>query len=211
MVKSQSLNKGRSEMIKKWRLNPKYIVARIKNLYYFKKNQNLPWMTKHANEFLMSNLKKDMTLLEFGSGRSTNFYAEKVNKVFSREHNKEWHNIVTLQLLGYKNVDYKFYDDLNEYSNIDDIKDNSLDVVVVDGRNRVNCLLNSIPKLKIGGLLVLDNAERYLIYKTSSPAKYVVNKRDEKWLKAEKKLENLFWRIDTTDGVSDTILFIKRN
>ena len=197
-------------MIKIWRFNPIYIVARIKNYFYFKNNQDLPWITKSANNFLIKNLRKDMLVLEFGSGRSTQFFSTRVKQVFSRENNKEWFDVVTKQIEKAVNVDYKFYDDLGEYANVTNIENDSLDLIIVDGRNRVNCLLNSISKLKSGGVLILDNAERYLIYETSSPAKFIRNERNPKWIDVENILREEFWRYDTTDGVSDTLFFFKR-
>lgn len=43
---------------------------------------------------------------------------------------------------------------------IDQYPDGNFDVVLVDGRARASCLQHSIPKLRSGGLLILDNAER---------------------------------------------------
>src|SRR6185437_13464320 len=43
---------------------------------------------------------------------------------------------------------------------IDQFADNYFDIVLVDGRSRPSCLYHSINKVKKGGLLVLDNAER---------------------------------------------------
>lgn len=45
-------------------------------------------------------------------------------------------------------------------SSIDRFPDNHFDIVLVDGRARPSCLHHSISKVKRGGLLVLDNAER---------------------------------------------------
>jgi predicted O-methyltransferase YrrM len=197
-------------MIKTWRFNPKYIIARVKNYFYFKNNQDLPWMTKDANIFLLNNLRDDMVMLEFGSGRSTQFYATKTKKVYSREHHKEWFDIVKKQIESVTNIEYKFYDDLAIYADTSDIKNNSLDLAVIDGKNRVNCLLNTIPKLKSGGVLVLDNAERYMVYQTSSPAKYLRAERNPRWGEVEELLRKNFWRHETTDNVSDTLFFFKR-
>lgn len=38
--------------------------------------------------------------------------------------------------------------------------DNHFDFILIDGRARVECALNAIPKLKDGGILVLDNSDR---------------------------------------------------
>ena len=43
---------------------------------------------------------------------------------------------------------------------IDSYPDNYFDVVVVDGRARTSCIKHSINKLKKGGYLIVDNAER---------------------------------------------------
>jgi len=45
-------------------------------------------------------------------------------------------------------------------SRIDEEADKSLDVVLVDGRVRPSCILHAVPKIKAGGLLVIDNTER---------------------------------------------------
>lgn len=43
---------------------------------------------------------------------------------------------------------------------IDTYPDGYFDVVMVDGRARTSCLVHGLPKLRSGGLLILDNAER---------------------------------------------------
>lgn len=45
-------------------------------------------------------------------------------------------------------------------SYIDKFPDNYFDIVLVDGRSRPSCIYHSINKVKKGGLLILDNAER---------------------------------------------------
>jgi len=197
-------------MLKAYRFRPSYLIAKIRQYYYLKNNKEMPWLAKDANNFLISNLSSDMIVLEFGSGRSTSFFSDRVKKVYSREHDNKWFHLVNDKLKDKKNVLISYYDDLGKYADVCDIEDNSLDVVLVDGRNRNNCLLNSIAKLKQGGLLILDNAERYLIYPTLSPAKFVRSTRNSNWEMAEKILAHDFWRVDTTDGISDTVLFFKR-
>lgn len=43
---------------------------------------------------------------------------------------------------------------------IDRYPDDSFDLVVVDGRSRQSCLVDALPKVKPGGWIVLDDAER---------------------------------------------------
>jgi hypothetical protein len=43
---------------------------------------------------------------------------------------------------------------------IDQFPDACFDIVLVDGRARPACLVHGMPKVKVGGLLVLDNSDR---------------------------------------------------
>lgn len=52
--------------------------------------QEIPWFTYPAIKFLKEILRKDMRVFEYGSGGSTIFFARKVSKVISIEHDPEW-------------------------------------------------------------------------------------------------------------------------
>jgi SAM-dependent methyltransferase len=54
-----------------------------------------------------------------------------------------------------RGLNYKAYVEV-----IDTFPDNHFDVVLIDGRSRPACLVHAYPKLKPGGLLVLDNSDR---------------------------------------------------
>lgn len=67
---------------------------------------------------------------------------------------------------------------------------NNFDFILVDGRARVECAYNSIPKLKKGGIFVLDNSER---------ERYtLIHERLKEWPS-----------IHTTTGLTDTTLWFK--
>ncbi len=51
----------------------------------------IPWFTYSAIDFLKERLNNKLNILEFGSGNSTLFFAERVKKVISFEHSKDWH------------------------------------------------------------------------------------------------------------------------
>jgi len=64
-------------------------------------------------------------------------------------------------------ADYASSDDLFKKSTfkqyakkIDEYNDNYFDVVLVDGRSRPSCMAHSLPKIKPGGWLVIDNSDR---------------------------------------------------
>jgi predicted O-methyltransferase YrrM len=109
-----------------------------------------------------------MTGVEFGSGRSTAWFARRLARLTSVEHDPGWHEKVKADLErgGIGNVDYRFVPaeppgapaDRPRYAAVlDDFPDGSLDLVVVDGHYRDACLALAPPKLKPGGLLLVDD------------------------------------------------------
>jgi hypothetical protein len=153
------------------------------------KNPQVPWTTQASIKTFRKILTKDMIGFEYGSGNSTMFFAKHLKHLTSVEHNQEWFKLVreNLQKLDLVNVDYhfipmekkenkeySFYQDYtltvrdfqirteyhDYFSFIKKYPDNHFDFIIVDGRARVECCLNAIPKLKSNGIFVLDNSDR---------------------------------------------------
>jgi predicted O-methyltransferase YrrM len=114
-------------------------------------------------------------MIEWGSGRSTTWFAERVGFLLSIESNAEWHARVSGWLAGgtRADVDYRFEpittaDRVPEpwppgqasryVMAVDGLADGSVDVALVDGELREACIAIVARKLKAGGLLVLDNS-----------------------------------------------------
>ncbi|MEO9145213.1 MAG: hypothetical protein ABI237_06605 [Ginsengibacter sp.] len=156
----------------------------------------IPWLVFGSIDFLDKWLKPSMTIFEYGSGGSTLYFAKRVSKIFSIEHDPEWFAITkqAINKAGITNVAYQLIqpEEDADYSkknylikedclsvrkefagknftkyvkSINQLDNNSIDLVVVDGRARQSCIAFSIPKIKKDGILLLDNAERnyYLI------------------------------------------------
>jgi predicted O-methyltransferase YrrM len=115
-----------------------------------------------------------MQALEWGSGRSTLWWARHVQHLVSVEQDEGWHAIISSRLReqGIANVDYRFIpvdaslpcDDRQIFSTlppyvkvVDDHADDSLDLVVVDGHYRQACIRAVLSKIKPGGYLLVDN------------------------------------------------------
>ena len=56
------------------------------------------WMDEKEQEFFMSFITPETELLEYGSGNSTLFLQDKVKRMVSVEHNKEWFDKLAPQL-----------------------------------------------------------------------------------------------------------------
>lgn len=201
-------------------ITPRFIVDRIGNWFYWKMNPNLPWLTKKANKYLDNHLKKEMIGLEFGSGRSSMWFAGKLKQLISVEGHEGWYNKVALDFKNnnVENVDYIFSkfdekteENAEEYSDIvSRYDDEYFDFILVDGGPRDLCAIKSLPKLKPGGILVIDNLNWFLPSNTRSP-----NSRsladgcsNETWQKVYDVI-NTWEKIWTSSGVTDTGIFIK--
>ena len=118
----------------------------------------IPWCTYPFISFIEARLKKEFTVLEFGSGNSTMWYAKKVAHIKCVEHHKEWYNKVKRQMTGNIEIVFQELEYNGAYSK--EAKDVKYDIIIIDGRDRVNCLNNSVDALKEGGVFVFDNSER---------------------------------------------------
>ena len=161
-----------------------------------------------------------MTGLEYGSGRSTVFFANKLKKLVSIEHHTAWYEKVEklLKARNLSNVEYLLIPEqhisdggeemdldtwlnkmdgseprnefLNYYEKVNEYPDDYFDFILIDGRARVKCGLNALTKLKNGGIFVLDNSER--------PRYLPLHTALESWPKVE-----------TTTGLTNTTIWIK--
>lgn len=127
------------------------------------KIRTIPWITDEANDFLFEKVQKKEidSVLEFGSGASTLWFAERVNLLVSIEHDPKWYKKISdelksrdLKLKDYILGQRPYHEQCFKYENT------SFDLVVVDGRDRVLCVKASKKLVKPGGYLILDNSER---------------------------------------------------
>jgi hypothetical protein len=71
-------------------------------------SDKMPWLTFSSINFIEKIIEPQMTVFEYGSGGSTLFWASRVKKVISVEHDKEWYEKMKAELSTRKieNVDY---------------------------------------------------------------------------------------------------------
>ena len=131
-----------------------------KNSAFDSNNKPLPWATYSYIEFVKKYLKKNMIVFEYGSGNSTCFYAELTSKVITIEHDSNWYNKVKNAMPQNVEIVFKKLEYGGEYANYINQTNSNYDLIVIDGRDRVNCIKNSISKLNTNGVIVLDDAER---------------------------------------------------
>ena len=144
-------------------------------------NLDLPWWPFSAIEYIeqkMSN--RDVSVFEWGSGASTVWLSRRSHQVISVEHDENWAIAMAMELesreignvllqvysarahdapeivsgkAGFSNLDFSRY--VRSINNFE-----SFDLIVIDGRARVDCWIEARHHLNEGGLIVFDNCNR---------------------------------------------------
>lgn len=120
----------------------------------------LPWVTYSFIDFIKTRLNKNLSVFEYGSGNSTLFYAKHVQKVVSVEHDEAWYHKIVKEKAANAEMIFTALATGGEYSKKAVLLGEKFDVIIVDGRDRVNCCKNSVEALSPSGVLVLDDSER---------------------------------------------------
>lgn len=127
-----------------------------------KKGNALPWVTYSFIDFIKDRISKDHDIFEYGSGSSTQFYAERARTVTSVEHDKNWFRKVEQENPANAEMIFCKLSRNGQYSKTARLQNKKFDVIIVDGRDRVNCCKNSVEALNEGGVIILDDSERKL-------------------------------------------------
>lgn len=120
----------------------------------------VPWLSYRAVRHFEKMLRPEWSMLEFGSGMSTVWFARRCGKMVSIESDSAWFDKVkaTLRERGVTNVDYRLRPP-GEYPNLNEWPDCSFDFILVDGIERRECARSAIPKVRPGGYIYLDNSD----------------------------------------------------
>lgn len=207
------------------KLYPPYLWRYLAQQSFHRQHPDTPVIVANAVMILDNWLRPTDRGLEWGSGRSTTWLATRAAHLVSVEHDPDWHARVRgyLEARGLTaKVDYRLIeapaDQMAEpcdhaYANVaDEIEDGTLDFALVDGQMRLRCAQNALAKLKPGGLLVLDGANRYLPNRFGGRFTTIQHQRSEplnqEWRDFANRLGD--WRAMTTsDGLWDTRLWVK--
>jgi len=206
--------------IRHW--TPRYLVDRSTVLLYQAAFPHHPWLTRSAITFLDLWLQPGDNGFEFGSGRSTIWFAARGIKLVSVEHNAEWHERVTtilakrdlnglatalLRTDGVPEVASSSY-----VATLNSVPEESLDFCLIDGVTRDHCARNALLRIKPGGIIIVDNANWYLPRHLPSRApgsrKYIDGYASAIWEDFGNQVAN--WRcLWSTNGEWDTAIWVK--
>jgi Methyltransferase domain len=205
-------------------LTPRYVVDRVRLIAYERRHPDAPWLTSEAVAFLEQWLRPDLVGFEWGSGRSTVWFARRVRHLISIEHDSHWYEEVAKRLnetglsskVSYRrfavddaaNADHPYACAISEH------RDGALHFCLIDGltRLRAHCALACLPKLKTGGIAIVDNANWFLPRQPKSRAPDSRGPADgcanAEWQEFHRRVAD--WPcIWTSDGVTDTAIWTK--
>jgi predicted O-methyltransferase YrrM len=189
---------------------PRYIYNRLHQFYIEKTKPGAPWLTSVSISIIDELINPNDKMIEFGSGRSTPWFAKRVKELISVETNPFWYKKVRLDVAEFQNTNLIYVENANEtqFRNlIMTIDDKSIDIALIDGAHRELCGNLMIDKMRLGGFMVIDNANLYLYnHKTYCPNSLKAhNEMTKEWkLFYERTLS--FRRIWTTNGITDTLI-----
>lgn len=118
----------------------------------------IPWWTYSAIKFIRPRLSKSMKVFEYGSGNSTLWLSKLVDCVVAVEHNPAWNELIKNKAPA--NVSVVLRPINNGYATEILKHGMKFDVVIIDGRNRVECAKSAVQMLEDRGAIIWDNAER---------------------------------------------------
>lgn len=136
-----------------------WVLSRKLGLPVDAQGKPIPWYTYPAVRFLEESVPKHVSVFEFGMGNSTLWWSEHARTVFACEHDRTWFDRMSAMLpCNVQTVMVPLHDD--SYARSAKEAGQRFDVIVIDGRNRVDCAKNSIDCLTDEGVIVWDNSDR---------------------------------------------------
>jgi hypothetical protein len=127
------------------------------------KGSPIPWYTYPAIEYLAHLDISAMKVLEYGSGNSTLWWAERCAQLVSIESNVDWYNKIANSIRIFGNTTYLLKTEQDSYVHQDYLA--IADIVIIDGVYRSKCaeaLIESVAKSSGNmAMLIFDNSDWY--------------------------------------------------
>lgn len=129
---------------------------------FFDKRPVLPWISYDAIKVFEGFLDKSKTVLEFGSGMSTTWYAQRAGEVYSVDDYEPWYQKVK-SILEERKINNTHYEFLrgDAYAGYMAESGKKFDLIMIDGSIRGRCAEKAIKLVADGGIIYLDNSDKH--------------------------------------------------
>lgn len=125
-----------------------------------KNGDPIPWYTYPAIDFLKERLKSSHNVFEYGCGGSTTWLASRVAIVHAVEDHLGWKEIVEKTKPQNATIHYQAIDNEYSYSKVIQKMGQKFDLIIVDGKERNECVEFCLEAISDTGIVMLDNSER---------------------------------------------------
>jgi hypothetical protein len=117
--------------------------------------QPIPWLTYPFIKFIEGRLTQTLRVFEYGCGNSTIGFSQRVSETSSLEHDPAWAQRISPQLPSNSKVIVR--DLSNGY--VEEINNHGLfDIVIIDGRMRIECGRQCLNSLSPTGVVIWDDS-----------------------------------------------------
>lgn len=120
----------------------------------------LPWINFPAIDFLSRHVGPGMSVFEYGCGHSTLWWAARVREVIACDDDDRWIERIRPRAPANVTLRHVPLTAGGEYCRVVAEYPGRFDIVVIDGRDRVNCARHAPAGLTPVGVIVWDNTER---------------------------------------------------
>lgn len=125
--------------------------------------QPIPWFAYPAIDLLHSriSLLPNLHIFEFGCGYGTLWWASHAANVTFIEHDKEWLQKMLPEFPKNVKPIFRHLQRDGAYCSIlKKLLPEKYNIIVIDGRDRVNCCYNCLQSLEENGVIIMDNSNR---------------------------------------------------
>ena len=134
----------------------------------------IPYMNETEIVHLMKYINRNTRMLEVGGGTSTIFFSKFVKRLVTVEHNKKWGNEILSTLQRTRRGNWTLHiaepnfpqqhpfqpaqpGQFDRYINHLKSLEETFDVILIDGRDRVRSVEATVDKLKTGGYMIIHD------------------------------------------------------
>ncbi|MEZ4949895.1 MAG: hypothetical protein R2784_10975 [Saprospiraceae bacterium] len=111
-------------------------------------------------DFLSGKNLKNLHVFEYGAGNSTFYFAKRTQSVTSVEHHEGWVAYLKDKLPSNSTLEVESLENGNAYAEKSKTCNRKFDIILIDGRNRVECCKASIDAISDSGVFIYDDSHR---------------------------------------------------
>ena len=117
----------------------------------------IPWINYSMLHFLTSRLPENISILEYGSGNSTLYWAQLCKQIVSVEHDALWINYIRNKFSDIPNIQLLTASPDEGYETAPAALDKKFELIIIDGIRRIECANCAIKLLSEDGCILFDD------------------------------------------------------